>query len=239
MKVVIVAAGMATRLRKITNGIPKPLLQIGGCSLIERSINYLQNYGYGPIAVVNGFKRDEIKTHLNGKVDFIFNPWYETTNNMASLWFARHWVGNEPFAYLHADLLYHPQIIKRMSKHKHNTIMFYDSSSIGEEEMKLKVNNGNFVCSDKNIAFNEADGEWLGINQFSSEHGQHFFDTIENILEAGTLSNYDTFALTKMASKGIEMPVEDIVGLPWLEIDFPEDFERAQNEILPRIEKSK
>ena len=237
MKVIIVAAGMATRLRKITNGTPKPLLKIGDYTLIERSINYLKYYGYGPIAVVTGYKRNNFKHHLNDKVDFIFNPWYETTNNMASLWFARHWVGNEPYAYLHADLLYHPEIIKRMAVHKNDTVMLYDSSSIGEEEMKVKVKDRYFVCSDKSIQLNEADGEWLGINQFSAEHGKCFFDTIESILEEGILNKYDTFALTKMAVDGVKMPIEDIAGLPWLEIDFPEDFERAQNEILPLIEK--
>jgi len=237
MKTVIVAAGMARRLREVTKGKPKPLMEIGGKSLLMRSIETLSNFGYGPFVVVTGYKQHELKKHIGDLATCIFNPWFETTNNMTSLWFAKHWVNSEPFAYLHADLLYHPEIIYKMSKHKNNTVMLYDSSSIGEEEMKLIVDNGNFVCSDKSIPLDEADGEWLGINQFSAEDGALFFEMIESCLEKKNFENYDTFALNKMADAGVKLPVEDIVGLPWLEIDFPEDLDKAEKEILPQIQE--
>ena len=43
-------------------------------------------------------------------------------------------------------------------------------------------------------------------------------------------------ALRELAiNAGYNIGVEDITGLPWIEIDYPEDIERASHEILPKI----
>jgi choline kinase len=60
-RAVIVAAGRAIRLHPLTEHFPKTLLKVGGMSLLERSVQSLQQIGIKRIAIVTGFHSDLIE----------------------------------------------------------------------------------------------------------------------------------------------------------------------------------
>src|SRR5690554_3214630 len=105
-KAVIVAAGLSSRLYLLTFDKPKALLPVKGESLLLRSIEMLRRNGVTEIAVVTGYKREMISQALGGKVKTIPNPFFSQCNNMGSLWFAKDFIGNDPFVYLHGDLIF-------------------------------------------------------------------------------------------------------------------------------------
>ena len=111
---VIVAAGRSSRLYPLTEGLPKCLLDVGSRSMIARSLDSLKAGGIDRIYVVVGYCREKIQQNLNGSVEFIHNPYYASCNNMGSLWFAHPQVSGRPFVYMHADLVYHPDLLVRM-----------------------------------------------------------------------------------------------------------------------------
>lgn len=88
-KAIIVAAGLGSRLGDLTKDIPKSLLKIGKDTIIERNINTLKKNGIEDIGIVVGYKKEKIMELLGDGYTYIFNPFYENTNNMASLWFAK------------------------------------------------------------------------------------------------------------------------------------------------------
>ena len=90
MKAIILAAGMASRLRPLTNNTPKCLLKIGERSLLQRSIDALTSNGIKEIVIVTGYLHNQIEDFVreqypNVSVSFIHNDVYDSTNNIYSL----------------------------------------------------------------------------------------------------------------------------------------------------------
>src|SRR5574344_2309408 len=119
MIAVILAAGMASRLRPLTDDRPKCLLQVGNRCLLQRTVDALVSAGIGEIVVVTGYRGNMIRDFLNGhyrdvQFHFIDNPDYPTTNNIYSLWLTKSFVAGKDFILLDSDILFDPQIIKVM-----------------------------------------------------------------------------------------------------------------------------
>ena len=67
MKAVILAGGQGTRLKPITDYIPKPLIPINNTPILEWQIRYLKKFGINDIIICTGYKTDQIKNFLNKK----------------------------------------------------------------------------------------------------------------------------------------------------------------------------
>lgn len=87
MNAIILAAGMGTRLRPLTNEIPKCLVRVSGVPMVERQIQYLHEAGIMDITLVSGYKAEKLE-YLKEKygVDIVFNEQYDTCNNIYSLY---------------------------------------------------------------------------------------------------------------------------------------------------------
>jgi len=67
MKAVILAGGQGTRLKPITDYIPKPLIPINNTPILEWQIRYLKKFGINDIIICTGYKTDQIENFLNKK----------------------------------------------------------------------------------------------------------------------------------------------------------------------------
>ena len=67
MKVVILAGGQGSRLKPITDYIPKPLIPINNTPILEWQIRYLKKFGINDIIICTGYKTDQIENFLNKK----------------------------------------------------------------------------------------------------------------------------------------------------------------------------
>jgi L-glutamine-phosphate cytidylyltransferase len=227
-KAVIVAAGMGRRLGATAGERPKALLEVGGATLIERSIHSLREAGVADITVVTGFGKEQIENCLGASVEYRENPFFAMTNNMASLWLAQSAVVHEPFVYLHADIIYDAEILARCLATPASG-MAVDCHPCADEEMKVSVAAGMVERSDKGIPAEKAHGEWVGIACFDGPTGDALFAEIERQLAANRAYDaYDTAAFNQLVREGHRLSMVDCTGLPWTEIDFPEDLARAQ-----------
>jgi len=227
-KAVIVAAGMGRRLGAAAGSRPKALLEVGGATLIERSIGLLRQAGIADIIVVTGFAKQELEERLKSTVAFRSNPFFAITNNMASLWFAHSAVAHQPFVYLHADIIFASEILARCLATPGSS-MVIDRHPCGEEEMKVTVAHGLVERSDKDIPEAAAHGEWVGIAAFAAATGDALFAEIERQLAVSSAYQaYDTHAFNQLIKQGHRLNVVDCSGLPWVEVDFPEDLVRAR-----------
>lgn len=113
MKAMILAAGLGSRMEKLTKDIPKPLLEVGGSSLIEKSIKSLMNEGIDEFIINVSYLGDQIKTALSSltkttNIIFIDEPFpYGTGGALAN---ARDFLGNYPFILSSADILFNPDM---------------------------------------------------------------------------------------------------------------------------------
>ena len=224
----IVAAGSGMRLRPLTEFTPKPLLKVGEKPLIQRSVDILESQGVDEIVVVVGFGQELVRDLLGDSVRYIENPEYESTNNMASLSMARTAVEGRPFLYLHSDLWYHPGIVAKALEAEGDICFLVERKQCGEEEMKVRIDEGLVTEADKSVPPVEAYGEWLGIAKFEPPGDAVYFDQVDVALE-GSKMLYDCAVVRDLASAGTAIRGFDIDGLPWVEIDFADDLEYARS----------
>ena len=230
MKAIIVAAGRSSRLYPLTSETPKSLLRIGETSMIERSVDLLNAAGISDIVVVVGFCHEKIRRQLRGRARFVLNPFYAETNNMGSLWLALPHVGGDDFVYLHADVVYHDDLLRRLLADDLGAEiqLLTDFDSVDAEAMKVRLRHGRFVESSKAIPFDQAAGEWTGLARVAAGATAPLYECIEGLLAEQRLQDYDTAAFTRLAGNGMRFGLTPTDGLPWCEIDTPADLARAR-----------
>ena len=90
MNAIILAAGMGSRMRPLTNEIPKCMVPVNGIPMVERQIQFLHESGITDITLVSGYKAEKLE-YLKEKygVDIVFNFKYDVCNNIYSMYLVR------------------------------------------------------------------------------------------------------------------------------------------------------
>jgi choline kinase len=238
MKAIILAAGKGTRLDGAAVK-PKCLVEIGGSTLLHRQIQTLRSLNITNIVVVIGFAADSIRKECGDDISFVENIHFAETSSLYSLWLAREHL-TDGFVVLNSDVLFHPQMLADLlESERADALLISDAekekNQLGEEEMKVKVSEDLVVDISKDIDPVEADGENVGIVKFGSSGSALLLEYMNAVIASGSLKDWAPRAFREFALHH-SLYALSTRGLPWIEIDFPEDYQRAVNEIFPKIE---
>ena len=237
MRGVILAAGRGARLNGNRGDMPKCLVTLGGETMLSRNIRVLRAAGIEDVVVVVGCAAETVRRTCP-EATFVENDIFAQTNSMYSLWLARTLL-SEGFVVMNCDVLVHPQLVVDLvsAQHEDALLVAYrdDAISYGDEEMKVRVRRGRVVDIAKTMDPEEADGENLGIVKFGAAGARLLVEKMDALVAAGERKAWVPRAFKAFAE---ERPLHVIGtrGYPWIEIDFPEDYRRAVEEVLPRIE---
>jgi choline kinase len=248
MHAIILAAGRGSRLEQHNpDSPPKCLLEIGGRSLLARHLDILYRLGIRQTDIVLGYQANRVIEYISTlasrpDVAFHFNPRFEE-GSVLSLWAAQETLtSGQPVIVMDADVLYHPGILQRLVETKKENCYLLDRDfPPGDEPVKIAVRDGLMVEFRKQLASGlpyDLLGESVGFFRFGGACAASIaeecalFDT-EGLDDAPHEEALRNVLLADPGSFGFE----DVTGLPWIEIDFPEDVVRASNEILPAIRK--
>lgn len=239
MRGIILAAGKGSRLNGNGPESPKCLVTLGGETLVERQIRILRAAGIHDIVVIVGCQADRVRMVCGNGVTYVENGLYAQTNSMYSLWLARPLLF-EGFVVLNCDVVFHPVIFGDLlsAKYEDALLLAYRDAQeppFGEEEMKVRVRSGRVVEISKQMDPEEADGENLGIVKFGAEGAAGLVAVMDRLIAEGGLRDWAPRAFRELAQV---RPLHAVGtrGFPWIEIDFPEDYQRATAEVLPAIE---
>lgn len=112
-RAIIMAAGSGTRLRPVTLETPKPLIKVNGKRMIDTIIEGLHLNGIHEIYVVTGYKKEAFKDlpkEYPG-LNLIENPYFNTANNISSLYAAREYL-EDVFIIDGDQILEKPEILR-------------------------------------------------------------------------------------------------------------------------------
>ena len=117
-RAVIIAAGFGSRLVPITLNTPKPLVRVKGKRIIDSLLDAVVAAGIEEIYIVRGYLAEQFDQllHKYPTIKFLENPVYNETNNISSVYVARHLLAGSYI--FEADLLvYNPKIITKYQYH--------------------------------------------------------------------------------------------------------------------------
>lgn len=244
MKAIILAAGIGNRLGDHAANQPKSLLEFEGKSLLKRHIEILSVNHIEEITIVTGYQSELLMDHLQGQsmsINYIYNDRY-TEGSIISLGCARPVILSEPeFILMDADVLYDQEMIRRLVNTSINNCLLLDRHFIpGDEPVKICVDkNGHINEFRKQIADNldyTMQGESVGFFKFNNHIGRSLLERIDDYLARGeNKTPYEEAIRDLLLEDATQFGYEDVTGVPWIEIDFPEDIERAQKEIIPAL----
>lgn len=248
MRALILAAGRGKRLAD-SHDHPKCLLEFEGQSLLERHLLILTQLGVQDIAIAVGYKAEQVEQALD---TLTFLPRPQTVCNadfnqgsIISLWTLRDQLraGGEIFL-MDADVLYDYRLGQRLLQSPHRNCFLLDRHlEPGEEPVKLCLRNGVLVEFRKQVPTGlryDIIGESVGFFRFSEEVAHRLADRCQDYMDQSRHEAPHEEAIRDLLLETPErFGVEDITGLPWIEIDFPEDIHQAQNVILPQLEPLK
>ncbi len=240
MIAIILAAGMASRLRPLTNNTPKCLLKIGERSLLQRSIDALIINGIKEFVIVTGYLHNQIEDFVKQQypdinISFIHNEIYNSTNNIYSLWLARPIAEGKEILLLDSDLLYDPKIITRVLNASAENILTLIRHDLGEEEMKVVTDGGsegNITEISKTCSPTDAIGESLGIEKMGKAYTSALYKELEPMMNQEHLENvFYEKAFERLIPQGHTFKVLDVTDLFSCELDTVEDFQNAKKKI--------
>jgi len=231
MKAIIVAAGRGRRMRHFTKDTPKCLLQVNGKPLLYYQVNALRNNGIRQIVIVIGYRQKQIidycrKNFLDCAFTFVFNPFYETTNSLVSMWFARAFL-KAGFVYLHSDILFDPKILSNILKDKRSIVMAVEGKHCDREDLRITMHKGTLRQINKRIPLSRADGEFIGIAKFSKKAAALLPDLLEQYVLQKKFSYWFELSWETLIQQS-PIFISLINDFRWIEIDTPQDYLKAR-----------
>jgi choline kinase len=234
---VILAAGRGSRMNHLTQSRSKCLLQVGDQTILEYQIELLREAGIRDICVVTGYGKEAVFDVVGNSVHAIVNPAWAQTNSLYSLWLCRDWIAGS-LVVMNCDVYPHPDILSLVLAEAGDHFAYDSLSGADEEHMKVELEDGYLSAICKSLDAERTHGENVGLLSFSLATAQALIEEAETLLKAGHRQLWLPAAVDSLARRAAIRGV-DIVGMPWAEIDFPEDLEFARREVYPAVKAAR
>ncbi|MGL4867027.1 MAG: NTP transferase domain-containing protein [Cetobacterium sp.] len=231
MRAILLAAGMGTRLRPLTEITPKSLVEVNGEPLLERQIRFLNEIGIDEIYVVTGYLKEKFE-YLKKKfnITLIHNEYYNRYNNIYSMYLAKEFLGDSYV--IDADVYLTKNFLKKNLK---KSYYFSGEKDTLEKEWKINYDNDNRVHSievvkGKNYILS-------GISYWSQRDAKIIKDELNKLSNKFDLEEFQNLYwddLVKMNLEELEVYIEKIEENDCYEIDNLNEL----NELKKLIEKN-
>jgi choline kinase len=234
MKAIILAAGVGSRLRPLTNTKPKSLIPVAGKPILQRILESLEDVGIPDILIITGYEEKQLKTfvkkmfpHLS--VQFITNKKYESTNTGYSLLLARDFINSDDFIKFDADVVFEKAILEKLINSSSSALCIDKNIHLEAEEVKVTTDKkANVLSVGKKIDGQTAQGESIGIEKLTKEAGEELFSILDNLMKNPKhYQDYYDDSYTTLVKKGLHFIAVDVTGNKWVEIDTLQDYKHA------------
>jgi L-glutamine-phosphate cytidylyltransferase len=247
VKAIIIGAGRGSRLRHLTEDIPKTLVPVLGRPMLDSILEALAAGGFSrkDVIFICGYKADVIRARYPD-LTYVENTRWERNNILASLLCAREHLA-EGFVSTYADIVYRPQVVADLMQTPWDITLACDtdwrrryegrSQHPETDAEKMRAEERRVVELSRRIASTHATGEFMGVMKLSAEGAGRFvraFDEAARAFPEGEFREGRTFEkaylidlLQHMLERGEAMHRVDTHG-GYMEIDTLEDASLAE-----------
>lgn len=237
---VILAAGMGTRLRSVTDDRPKGLIEFGGESLVGRSVRLLRGRGVERITLVAGYRAERYRAFAEGRPDVrvLVNDAFDGTGTMASLAVAIRDARDRPMLVLESDIVYEQRAIEIILAADAPDATLVSGPTGAGDEVWVEAPGGLLRAMNKcRGELSSASGEFVGITRLSPAGAGEMLAAFDRFVDRhghGRM-DYETGALVEVAQA---RPVVALLvpDLCWGEIDDESQYERVARLVWPRVQ---
>lgn len=241
MIAVILAAGTGTRLMPLTKDIPKPLLEIGDLTLLERMMIICIAHGVDEFVIVVGHKKqrvldmvDYLSNKYDVKISTVENKEYSTTNTSCSVSLATKNLDDDVMI-INGDNVVDEHIISGLLKISKTALVIDNHKNLNEESFKLRIEENAIMDIGKGIPIETASGEFIGISKVARDDLDRFNSILEDLIAEDVQNYYDLAYKDLSQESNIDYFYTN--GLKWTEIDDKNDWEYA-NDLIEEFDKN-
>jgi len=233
LKAIILAAGRGSRMKLLTDEIPKCLVKLRGKSLLDWQLSALRTAGITDIAIVTGYRRDLLAKY--NLVEFYNSRWADT-NMVTSLSCADSWLRESPCIVSYSDIFYGSDAIQSIMKVSARLAVSYDPNwfklwnrrfvdPLSDAETFLIGADGKLIeIGNKPTSVDQIQGQFMGITFFTPD-GWKEFNFVRSSLSQDLA---DQMHMTGSLQGVIEADNISILGVPyereWGEVDSESDL---------------
>ena len=224
-KAVILAAGRGTRMRELTNDVPKPMVEVRGKPVLQHILEGLAAAGIKEVLIVVGYRKEAIQGYFGDgqrvglHVEYVEQVTQDGTGRVVSL--AKPFFPNDPFLLTYGDILVQPEVYQKLR-------------DLGQEEMLIAVkylqdvSKGGAVYLDENFRLidlrekQDATGietHWYNAGLYTFRPS--IFPFIDQLKKSPRGEYELTDAIRAMAQASLKVKAVEIKG-SWADVRDPE-----------------
>lgn len=233
---IILVAGMGTRLKPLTDTMPKCLTQVNGKTILNNTLDCLANKGIKRIILVTGYLHDKIQetignNYLDMEIIYVQNKIYQYTNNMFSLWKVQEFL-EEGTILIEGDCFFEEDIIKTLINTNEKSYWAADKFANFKEGCMLTSTEENKIIQIQIIKksldeYKENFYKSTGLLKITPELGKKFSKWLDIEVENKNVNIYYDLVLAKYIQEA-QIYIHNIHGLKWMEIDDINDLQKAE-----------
>ena len=148
MKALILNSGMGTRMGVYTSEHPKCMTELlGGETIISRQLRLLNECGIKDIVITTGYFNDVLMEYCNSlelpvNLTFVYNPIYNQTNYIYSIYCAKEILKDDDVVLLHGDLVFEKSVLEEILSFEKSCMKVSSTLPLPEKDFKAVIKNG-------------------------------------------------------------------------------------------------
>lgn len=231
MTYIILAAGKGSNLQPLTLNYPKTSFRLDeNTTVLQRMVRTIRKHDKdAEIVVVLGYLADKVKGSLaDENCKFVLNPFYEVTNSISSLWFARQYLERENVTIVHGDVVYCNEIIENyLVKPTDYPYVLTDSSCIMAGNYNAVIRNNQILVMSKKLE--NVSAKYCCMTKLDAVSSRLMKQEIDNMIKNNMYGQFFEDSLVQMIMfNDFQLFSEDIAGKSWSEVDTVDDLLKAQ-----------
>ena len=229
MKYIFMVAGKGTRLQPLTLKHPKSMYKLDeDTTLLQRMVALIKKHDTeADIVIVTGHMHRAIEEQVEGAT-FVYNPFYEVTNSIASLWFAQEHMDADNIVLIDGDIVMEDELIKDvLCQPVNRATVLVDSSIKTDGDYNVEVSGEQVLVMSKDLT--SYYGEYAGVTKLDRQSALLMRTEMDEMIEEGFYDQWYENALVQLIFKhDFRLFYTDISNYEWTEVDSVNDLLMAK-----------